>query len=122
MWVSVSQFGIRSLLIGTNVTTTSTTYNTYNGRKFSDYDLIVVELMDDATASSLVTRATMTIPANFTGTKRINGIHGNSTGLLKDYQVTTLLMSKASDTSVNLYLEGAAALHGVSIAGLRVRQ
>ena len=30
-----------TIIIGTNLTTTETIYNTYNSRKFSDYDLLI---------------------------------------------------------------------------------
>lgn len=118
---SVSRFGIRSLLLKTNVTTTSTTYNLYGGRKFSDYDFIIVTYMDDANASPGNVRATTVLPATFGYSSGVSAIHGATSGDLKDYKVSVVSFARASDTAIILTNGHSAALKGVAIEGVRVR-
>lgn len=117
---SVGRFGVQSLLTARNVTDIATPYSTYDGRKFSDYDLVIVEYYDDVTASPRNCRATMVLPSSFTGCKILYAIHGASSGDLKDYRTSSLHFTKQGETAINFWVADSKALVGVAVLGVKL--
>ena len=113
----------QSLIVKRSVSSTGATYNTYNNRKISDYNLILIKLYDNANEDT-VCRATMLVAANeFVSGKGfyLYGFHGATGSAASEYSVCTLFVWPQSDTSIGMNVGGSAMLTGVAIEGLRIR-
>ena len=113
----------QSLIVKRSVSSTGTTYNTYNNRKISDYNLILIKLYDNANDDS-VCRATMLVAANeFVNGKGfyLYGFHGSTDAAASAYSVCILFVWPQSDTSIGMNVGGSAMLTGVAIEGLVTR-
>lgn len=105
----------QSLVVASNASTTSAQFSTYNGRKFSDYRLLVFVMYESKTASAVI-RETVVIPSTMWTT-------GKSIYLVQNHggtnlpNVSGIVISYNSDTSVNALANGAGALIGFEIQG-----
>lgn len=105
-----------SLIIKTNATSTNTEVSTYGGRKFSDYLYLHFLLYNSASDYSRIRNA-ITIPA-------VSWTSGRTLQLMANHgasfeNISGILVSYESDTSVKIKLEGAEALTGIEIIGER---
>ena len=106
----------RSLITSQNASGTSETFNTYDGRKFSDHRLIVFALYTSATDRSLI-RNTMFIPGYmWESGKSIQLIQNHGTNLSS---VSGIQFTYASDTSLRAFTLGAGLLTGFEVIGYR---
>ena len=103
-----------SLILGENATSSAVVYNTYNGRKFSDYSQLLFILYTSKTDKAII-RDSVIIPTGIwiSGkTVQLIQLHGaqlgNISGVGIDYN---------SDTSVSAYTLGAGQLVGFEIQG-----
>lgn len=112
-------FIAQSLMPTLPLTSIQTTYNTYDGRKFSAYKFIVITWG----ASYTDFRRTITIPTHLiTNGMTINEscLHGTSASTPSSYNVTTLYIQILSDTSFLANVGGNGAVKYISITGYKL--
>lgn len=119
--ISAKGLAYRSLLTITAITTTSTTYNTYGGRKFSDYDILIFILTSDGYGNDY--RETKVLPAGMfaqTGKKITTQVlHGAASGNAGDYGVSSMTVEYNSDTSIKATAGGRAIVNLLQIIGIK---
>ena len=107
-----------AIVTATTLTTTSTDYNTYSSRKFSDYDLLVFKIgygSDDC-------RKSVVIPQNnwYSGASIIDQIiHGSSVSTITAYEVSNFSITYKSDTSITAVVGGSGAMNKLRVYGLK---
>ena len=103
-----------SMLIVTTATSTNTSVNTYNSRKFSDTRLLVFGLRDSNTTSNI--RNTVIIPTSYWSSGRVVYVYANHGTNAEN--VSGVRFEYVSDTSVKIMTQGAGGLTGAEIVGL----
>lgn len=102
------------MITAKNATSTNTQYDTYNGRKFSDYRLLLFMLYNSSTDKSII-RTTVVVPTAYWESGKqviLTAHHGTALGNLSGVTITY-----NSDTSVKAVLTGAGLLTGFEIIG-----
>lgn len=108
-----------SLITGATLTTSDATYNTYNGRKFSDYDVILFVFGVDDTD----TRGTAIINQPFwTSGKQIveSILHGSAASSASSYSVGTISTKYQSDTSITARCTGSGVIKRLQVLGGKI--
>ena len=108
-----------SLITSQQVSTTEATYNTYDSRKFSDYDLLVFAF----TNGTDDIRDSKVYPAiEWTSGKQIvfQTLHGSSASSASSYNVSGLVIKYNSDTSVKASGGGANVINNFRIFGVKL--
>ena len=100
-----------SLIISQTVTTTETTYNTYNGRKISDYRYLIFQIgvTNSIRATDIVVRSTYVAQ----GTIIVSSPHGSGYS-----QISAVAFKYNSDTSFKIKTDGVGALNVVEVFGI----
>ena len=101
----------------TTVTSTETQYNSYNSRKFSDYDYLVFTFLNglnDIRDTKIVPRA------EWTSGKQVvmNVLHGSSGSSASGFSVSGVVIKYNSDTSIKANYTGAGTIKDVIVYGL----
>ena len=112
--------GAYSLTMPQPITTTSTTYDTYNSRKFSDYDLIIFKMG----ASENDIRQTVVLPQTvWSSGKAINmgALHGASVSSVTSYSYSSINIQYYSDTKYTAIASGSATLNNLIIWGVKLK-
>lgn len=111
----------RSLLTATAISTTLDTYNTYGGRKFSDYDMLAFIVSSDVYSNDI--RNTQVLPrVSFAESGKriiIQIIHGSVSGSAADYSVSAVEVDYNSDTSIKAIASGRALVNILQIVGIK---
>lgn len=119
--INAKGLAYRSLLTINAISTTSATYNTYGGRKFSDYDILVFILNSDVYGNDY--RETKVLPAGMfaqTGKKiTMQVLHGGVSGNAGDYGVSSMTVEYNSDTSIKATAGGRAIVNLLQIIGIK---
>lgn len=119
--INAKGLAYRSLLTINAISTTSATYNTYGGRKFSDYDILVFILNSDVYGNDY--RETKVLPAGMfaqTGKKiTMQVLHGAVSGNAGDYAVSSMTVEYNSDTSIKAIAGGRAIVNLLQIIGIK---
>jgi len=108
-----------SIITSQQVSTTEATYNTYDSRKFSDYDLLIFAF----TNGTDDVRGTNVYPAiEWTSGKQIvfQALHGSSASSASSYSVSGLIIKYNSDTSVKASGGGANLINHFRIFGVKL--
>lgn len=108
-----------SIITSQQVSTTEATYNTYDSRKFSDYDLLIFAF----TNGTDDIRETKVYPAiEWTTGKQIvfQTLHGSSASSASAYSVSGLVIKYNSDTSVKASGGGANTIKNFRIFGVKL--
>lgn len=117
----IDSIGItHSLFLPASISTTSTNYNTFNNRKFSDYDYLIFKMG----ASAYDTRNTVILPITEWVSGRavnIGALHGASSSSPTAYNYSSLNITYNSDTSFTAIASGSATLNNLVIYGLKVK-
>ena len=104
-----------SLLTLKTATSTNTQQNTYNSRKFSDYNYLCFILRDSNTTGSAI-RNSIVIPQTYWSSGQILYIYANH-GVSAE-NVSGVKFEYVSDTAVKIVTIGAGGLTGIEIVGL----
>lgn len=105
---------VYSVVLKATATTTATDFNTYDGRKFSDFKILFFVLHDNAYSASI--RKCETIPSTlWTSGAYLYLIQNHGASLENRSGVT---FQYKSDTSVTATLSGAGLLTGFEILGI----
>lgn len=105
-----------SLITGTTLTASDSTYNTYAGRKFSDYDVILFIFGVDDTD----TRRTAIINQPFwsSGHQIAESIlHGSASSSASAYSVGTIAVKYRNDTSITARYTGSGTIKRLQVLG-----
>ena len=111
---------IQSLTMPQTLTTTSTTFDTYNSRKFSDYDLIIFKMG----SSENDIRQTVVLPQTvWVSGKTINmgALHGASVSTPSSYSYSSVNIQYYSDTKYTAIASGSATLNNLIIWGVKLK-
>ena len=115
-----SNIGVmHSITLDIALTTTSTDYNTYNSRKFSDYDLIIFRFG----ASTTDTRQTVVIPQSIWKSGQVinmGALHGSSASTPSSYSYSSVNITYKSDTSLTALASGSAMLNTLFVYGVKL--
>lgn len=104
---------IRSLVVKTAASSTASTVNTYDSRKFSDYYLLCFILRDNSTSNNI--RDAVTIPSDlWTTGQQVYLVQSHGVSLENTSGIT---VAYNNDTSVRVVTLGAGALTGFEILG-----
>ena len=100
-----------SLILSQTVTTTETTYNTYNSRKISDYRYLIFQIgvTNSIRATDIVVRSTYVAQ----GTIIVSSPHGSGYS-----QISAVVFKYNSDTSFKIKTDGAGGLNVVEVFGI----
>lgn len=113
-WVNRAKITSYSAMLRKELTSTSTTYTTYNGRKFSDYDLLIFRIG----ASATNTRRTVILPSVvWTSGAAINEGIMHGSGLNNKCSV---VINYRDDTSVTAYVGDSGAINHIEIYGSKI--
>lgn len=110
-------FDIHSVLTNTVIDASERTYNTYNGRKFSDYDLIIFSI--GAAQTDFRQQAIIPKSVFVSGVAQIYVSANSGEGGNVFNQVS---FQYASDTSVKIKTNSAGILRHTQIWGIRLRK
>ena len=108
-----TKLGIQSLLLKRNITGDSETVSTYDGRKISDYDLLIFILRYDL--NDLLMRDTMIVHQTAFGSVMLTAHHGDGLRYL-----SAITVAKTSDTSFTATKSGEKGLHSIEILGVKL--
>lgn len=111
---------IQSITLGIALTTTATDYNTYNSRKFSDYDLIIIRFG----ASETDTRQTVVLPQSiWRSGQEVNmgALHGSNVATPSSYSYSSVNVKYKSDTSITAIASGSAVLNTLFVYGIKLK-
>lgn len=100
-----------SIILGASLTTTDTVYNTFNGRKFSDYDVLIFTVGN--TENDI--RNSIILPTSIWATNRslmFTVFHGEGSA-----DKTNFTIAYNSDTSVKAYNGLSATIKTLNIYG-----
>ena len=118
-WINGVKVQGHSLILGSTATTTSTVYNTYNGRKFSDYDIIVF-LYGTSQNDIRDTRIMYQTMWSSGVTVRSFILHGSTSASASASQVSTTNVTYRDDTSVTASVGNSGLVNYFTIIGLRI--
>ena len=105
-----------SLITPKTATSTNTEVATHDGRKFSDMRLLIFVLRDSASSSANI-RNTIIIPASYWASGQTLFIYANHGANLEN--VSGIMFTYSSDTSVKIITVGAGGLVGCEILGIK---
>lgn len=108
-----AQPGLYSLLLGRNINGDSETVSTYNGRKISNYNLLIFILrynLNDA-----LMRDSMIVEQSSFGIVTLAAHHGDGLRYL-----STMTVAKTSDTSFTVTKGGEKGLNSIEILGVKL--
>lgn len=118
---TIATIGVtESIFLMSAISTTRTNYDTYNNRKFSDYDFIIFRMG----SSSTDTRNTIVIPkAAWDSGQAVNmgALHGANVESVTSYSYSSLNIQYYSDTKISAIASGSATLNYLAIYGLKIR-
>ena len=118
---AIANIGIvQSLTMPQPITTTSTQYNTYNSRKFSDYDLIIFKMG----SSENDIRQTVILPQSVWSSGKtitMGALHGASASTPSSYSYSNLSISYYSDTGYTALVSGSGTLNNLIIWGVKLK-
>lgn len=107
-----------SLVTTSTLTGTETTFNTFSGRKFSDYDLYIFTFGESATymrRTAIVTKSQW-----ISGASVSEGVlHGSGSSSASAYSYCGMVISYNNDTSVKGKVLGSEAIDKFSIIGIK---
>ena len=107
-----------SLVTTDTLTGTETTFNTFSGRKFSDYDLYIFTFGDSATymrRTAIVTKSQW-----ISGASVSEGVlHGSGSSSASAYSYCGIVISYNNDTSVKGKVLGSESINKFSIIGIK---
>lgn len=109
--------GRYSLITGADATSTTTSYSTLNGRKFSDYRYLMFFLYASKNNNTLI-RDVKIIPSAMWITNRQLIIQSNHGGNLEN--VSGITFAYNTDTTIKAVTSGAGGLVGFEIQGCEV--
>lgn len=118
---SLSNLGLvcESIVNNATVTTSETIYNTYNSRKFSDYQILIfLEKYTDADI-----RASVVIPSfmwKSGGMIPLKALHGSTAASASGYSVGGITFSYNSDTKINMFSNGSNTFTIASVVGVKL--
>ena len=107
-----------SLVTTSTLTGTETTFNTFSGRKFSDYDLYIFTFGESATymrRTAIVTKSQWVSGASVSE----GVLHGSGSASASAYSYCGMVISYNSDTSVKGKVLGSEAIDKFSIIGIK---
>lgn len=107
-----------SLVTTSTLTGTDTTFNTFSGRKFSDYDLYIFTFGESATymrRTAIVTKSQWVSGA----TVSEGVLHGSGSSNPSDYSYCGIVISYNSDTSVKGRVLGSESINKFSVIGIK---
>ena len=107
-----------SLVTTSTLTGTDTTFNTFGGRKFSDYDLYIFTFGDSATymrRTAVVTKSQWVSGASVSE----GVLHGSGSSSASAYSYCGMVISYNSDTSVKGRVLGSEAIDKFSVIGIK---
>lgn len=107
-----------SLVTTSTLTGTDTTFNTFSGRKFSDYDLYIFTFGESATymrRTAIVTKSQWVSGASVSE----GVLHGSGSASASAYSYCGMVISYNSDTSVKGRVLGSEAIDKFSIIGIK---
>ena len=104
-----------SIVTPKTATSTNTEVSTYGGRKFSDARILIFILRDSASSSANI-RNSITIPASYWASGQTLFIYANHGGSLEN--ISGVMFTYASDTSMKIITVGSGALVGVEVVGI----
>ena len=107
-----------SLVTTSTLTGTETTFNTFSGRKFSDYDLYIFTFGESATymrRTAIVTKSQWVSGASVSE----GVLHGSGSSSASAYSYCGMVISYNSDTSVKGRVLGSEAIDKFSIIGIK---
>ena len=109
---------VESIVTNQTATTTETTFNTYNGRKFSDYKLFILRVKTSNT-NFRDTRINGTSSYTSGFESVINTLHGSDSATITSYSVNSMVFKYGSDTSIKVKLQGSCSLSYFDVLGVR---
>lgn len=107
-----------SLVTTSTLTGTEATFNTFSGRKFSDYDLYIFTFGESATymrRTAIVTKSQWVSGASVSE----GVLHGSGSASASAYSYCGMVISYNSDTSVKGKVIGSEAIDKFSIIGIK---
>ena len=107
-----------SLVTTSTLTGTETTFNTFSGRKFSDYDLYIFTFGESVTymrRTALVTKSQWVSGASVSE----GVLHGSGSSSASAYSYCGMVISYNNDTSVKGKVLGSEAIDKFSIIGIK---
>lgn len=118
---ALSQLGLvcESIVNNETITSSETTYNTFNGRKFSDYSVLIFIMKYTDTDM----RASITIPQNMWKSGAmlpLKALHGSTASGASTYNVGGMTFIYNSDTKINMFTNGTNTFSVASVVGVKL--
>lgn len=101
-----------SLIIGADATSTQQSFNTYNGRKFSDYRMLVFYLFNSNSDKSQIRNCIMLPQSAWTSGKSLFLLQNHGVNMAN---ISGIMFTYDSDTSIKAMLQGNGLLTGFMI-------
>ena len=101
-----------SLILGGDATSTTQSFSTYNGRKFSDYRMLVFYLYNSNSDKSQIRNCIMLPRSAWTSGKNLFLLQNHGVNMAN---ISGIMFTYDSDTSIKAVLQGNGSLTGFSI-------
>lgn len=110
-----------SLLTDIVLTKESKNLSTYNNRKISDYDLILVVIgptITDIRDTKILSARTFSSSKSYKF--NLSVLHGSNSSDASDYKVTNVAIQYVDDTTINVKLAGSGMLNHLEVFGIKL--